>query len=138
MTASDQAMYLKLAMGVQFPYALAMGLIRASIVILFVRIFSVSDRIRWACYGLLAFIAAWTLYVIISALAICRPLALNWDKTIQGGTCGNITVNYIVVCATGIVLDLAIFIFPLPIIWGLNMPNGQKVALTVVFMTGLL
>lgn len=38
----------------------------------------------------------------------------------------------------GVISDLFIFILPLPVIWGLQMPTKRKVGVIAIFATGLL
>lgn len=84
------------------------------------------------------FIILWTIYVIVAALAMCHPIALNWDKSINHGSCGQSNASFVAICAWGIALDLAIFISPIPVIWKLNMPRAQRASLTLLFALGLL
>ncbi len=69
-------------------------------------------------------------------ILICRPIALNWDKTLKGH-CGDTTSQEIASASINMVLDLSIVILPMPVLWGLQLPLRKKVWLSGVLSIGL-
>ena len=73
---------------------------------------------------------------IIEEFLICRPLAFQWDKTIDG-VCGNQRMAFLVPGVINLVLDLLIISLPMPVLWTLRMRTAKKVATSIVFGIGL-
>ena len=57
--------------------------------------------------------------VILGTLLICRPLAYNWNRTIDG-TCGNTQKLYLSGGIVNLLLDVAIVTLPMPMLWNLQ------------------
>lgn len=55
----------------------------------------------------------------MAGLAMCRPMAKQWDPSIDG-TCGNLSQFYIVTSGLNMGFDLVILTWPLPMLWGLQ------------------
>ncbi|PQE06817.1 integral membrane protein [Rutstroemia sp. NJR-2017a BBW] len=75
---------------------------------------------------------------IIQCFAICRPFAYQWDKTIEGGTCGNQTLGILLVAILNLITDLIMVIMPMPMVWNLKMPRSKKLALMGMFGLGIM
>jgi hypothetical protein len=80
------------------------------------------------CYG----IAFLTLF-----MSRCRPVSQQWDPQ-PGGSCRDITIDQLASVSLNMVIDIAIVILPLPVLWGLQLALRSKVAITVMFSIGLL
>jgi hypothetical protein len=91
-----------------------------------------------AVYAVVCLNVAWGLFVIIGAAAICVPFRYNWDKEIEGGKCGNQLTLYIVIAAWALLCDVIIWALPFPIVWKLQLPVGQKVAISGIFALGVM
>lgn len=137
MTAAEGAYFDKLTAIVQLFYGLTMGGTRASIVCLEMQIFKFTRWMKWICRVNLGLIACWTIYTVIQTFAMCRPFKANWDKSIPH-TCGDELASLLGIVIYGLVLDLIIFITPMPRIWNLQMPLKQKIGLTLLFAIGML
>jgi hypothetical protein len=74
----------------------------------------------------------------IQCLAICRPFAIQWDKTIKGGKCGNQTLGILLVAFLNLATDLIIVIMPMPLVWKLKMPKPKRLALMAMFGLGIM
>jgi hypothetical protein len=83
---------------------------------------------------------AWALFVIIAALAVCHPIAYNWDLKIRGGHCNNgVKLNtYIANAVWTIVYDSFLWSLPQFIVWRLHMRLAAKVAISMFFALGIL
>jgi hypothetical protein len=91
-----------------------------------------------AVYATVCLNIAWGLFVIVAAAAICVPFRYNWDKEIEGGRCGNQRNVYIVIAAWALLCDVIIWALPFPIVWKLQLPVGQKVAISGIFALGVM
>ena len=72
-----------------------------------------------------------------SALLICKPIAYNWDTTIEGGSCANQTQAFEAVGILNLLTDIAIIILPMPWLWTLQLPISKKLGLTAIFGIGV-
>lgn len=73
----------------------------------------------------------------LQVLLICRPIAYNWDKTVDG-TCNLGLAPYISSACINMGIDVVIIILPMPMLWSLQLPTRKKVALTAIFGMGVL
>lgn len=71
------------------------------------------------------------------ALLVCRPIAYNWNHMIEG-RCYNQPEALEAVGIVNLLTDLLIFILPMPMLWGLQLPLGKKIGLTITFGIGLM
>ena len=69
-------------------------------------------------------------------LRICRPVQLNWDKTING-SCGDEGTAELAAAGINMGLDVIIVLLPLPVVWRLQMATHKKAGVTAVFALGL-
>ncbi|KAI5860583.1 hypothetical protein GGS23DRAFT_229983 [Durotheca rogersii] len=121
----------------QLLWAISLGLCRISILHLFSRIFLVQNFfiVARATYVL---IITWTLAAVLSAFLICRPLSYNWDKSVEGGVCGNQVVSWVVTGALNMVSDLIILIVPMPYLLRLELALPKRLSLAATFGIGIL
>jgi hypothetical protein len=103
----------------------------------------ITQRNSWiitypTAYGLIFFNILWLIFVLSAAAAVCQPYAFNWDKSIPGGKCGDQDSIYVAIAAWAIVLDMIMWVLPLPTVWKLQLAFGKKFALTLVFALGLM
>jgi hypothetical protein len=122
---------------VQCLYGIALGLIKTSICLFYNRIFDFR-KFHIASRIVIAIVFAWTSAVIIYAFVTCRPLAFFWNPTIPGGSCiSNPVIPYIILGALDVVVDIAILVLPLPMIWKLHVSLADKFALFGIFGAGV-
>lgn len=67
-------------------YNLGLFLTKFSILLQYLRIFPYR-LFRILCFGLMAFIFAWSCWTVFSSIVFCRPVQFFWDKSIPGGKC---------------------------------------------------
>ena len=79
--------------------------------------------------------AIYIIFIIVSSLAICHPYSYFWDKS-QNGVCGNQLALYMTGGIFNLLLDITIVVLPMPMLWGLQMATGKKIALTGAFGIG--
>ena len=73
----------------------------------------------------------------VAALLVCRPLEYNWNRTIEGH-CYNQSEAFEAVGIVNLLTDFFIFVLPMPVLWGLQLPVGKKIGLTATFGIGLM
>lgn len=128
---------LKLLIANQVTYAIALGLVKCSLLLSMVRIFHVFKTFRLVAYLAMALCICWALQTILIAFLICRPISYNWDQVNQTGTCGDLTAAYVSIGIVDVITDIIIFILPLPLINRLKMRRSSKYATMGLFALGL-
>ncbi|KAF2177338.1 hypothetical protein K469DRAFT_742554 [Zopfia rhizophila CBS 207.26] len=98
------------------------------------------DVFRW---GKKAAAALWwtiviTFFVIlIPTLAECRPMNLYWDPDPQGlHTCHRALGNLVTMAVFNIITDIALIVFPFPILRYSTLTGRQKIQLGILFSIG--
>lgn len=120
-------------------WATSLAMMKVSVLLLYIRIFDVGfAKFRLAARFVMVIVALWCLSVILCGVLLCQPFAFNWDQTIPGGHCGDQVLSYIITGSVNIVTDVMVLCLPMPMIWSLQMPTSNKLALTVVFAIGFL
>ncbi|KAJ5885215.1 hypothetical protein N7495_009725 [Penicillium taxi] len=117
-------------------YAVTLGLLKASMIFLYYKLFGAKKSLRISVYIGLAIVWAWAASTILANLLICRPLAHDWDPSIPG-KCGNRNVLMMVVGTMNMVTDIIIMIIPAPHIWGLKLAVVRRLVLIATFAIGL-
>jgi hypothetical protein len=74
----------------------------------------------------------------VIAFLFCIPLAANWDRTIPNAKCGNMAAEFISVGTINLLIDVAIIVLPMPVLWNLQLPIRKKLGLTAIFGIGAL
>ena len=119
-------------------YATDITLVKCSILCLYLRIFGVDRKFRMICYGMMAFVVAWGVAVILVTIFQCKPVEAGWDKTIAGKQCFNLGHFVIGSNVPNIIADAAIIALPIPRIWELQLSLGRKVGLVAIFLLAAL
>ena len=111
---------------------------KASLLLLYYRLFSPSRRFRLAVYVCSAVVfCQWFSIALVSTFQ-CRPIAAFWDKSIQGAECIDLLRFTIVSGVLNLSTDVMTLCLPIRMVWGLNMTTTQKITLTCIFLLGLL
>lgn len=122
----------------QVLYGVGLGLVKTSMMILYLKLFGTKSSLRVAIYVTGAIVWAWALSIVLESFLICTPVELNWNPTLPGGKCGNRNAAFVVAGVLNMITDLMVMILPLPYSWGLQLPLGRKVGLSAAFCLGLL
>lgn len=79
-------------------------------------------------------------YIILVVMEIwdCNPMRKSWDPFVVGGYCLDANSLNIGATAVNVVSDTVIFILPQSVIWRLQMPFKQKVAVSLMFLIAIL
>ncbi|KAI0517760.1 hypothetical protein F5B22DRAFT_645466 [Xylaria bambusicola] len=109
--------------------------------LLFLQIFTVSRVTRIAIYiGIAAISALYITAIIVSTYFLVPHSGQTWDSVIASQASGHFFSQYWGVAsgAAAVLIDLYIFILPLPILWRLNLSSRRKLQITAVFLVGVL
>ena len=119
----------------QTNWPIANALIKVSICLTFIRIF-ITKPFRIAATTVYILSIAWSIATILVGWVICTPLSELWTKA-PGGHCGNTAAAYVSLGVFDVLLDIAVFSLPLPMLYKLQVAKHAKVALTATFGLGL-
>ncbi|KAI1452424.1 integral membrane protein [Annulohypoxylon moriforme] len=134
-TVPEQILTLKLYYVAQAFYKLTLNLTKASVILLYLRIF-LQRWFKISCYVLLSIILGYMVATFASSIWQCTPIARAWDKSIPG-TCIGVTANWYANAGFSIATDIAILVLPMQPIYRSNLPTKQKWALIIVFALGI-
>jgi len=109
--------------------------IKLSLLLFYLQI-SPDRRFRIAVYGLALVVVGYSLASALVVVFSCSPVSKSWDITVRDGHCVNLPAFYIVNLSLNSATDIAVLILPVPMLWNVQMPRPQKIALTAIFMTG--
>lgn len=115
----------------------AISSVKISILMLYMRLFHINKTFRIVCWVIIVIQALWFVAVTLSGLLYCMPLAYAWDKTIPGGKCGNDLQAYLGAHITNLLLDIAVAIAPIPVLFKLQMKRAKKIEIMGVFALGI-
>ncbi|KAK3347048.1 hypothetical protein B0T25DRAFT_293520 [Lasiosphaeria hispida] len=110
----------------QVLYPSALGAVKVSIVLFFIRCLPVVHDRKNALFWLASFIAVEELTFTIALFAQCQPLSFYWDKTIEGGTCFNQPAFYYADAALNLATDLCILSLPWILFRKLNVSKRHR------------
>lgn len=111
-------------------------LVKAAVVWMYTRIFSIQQFRRWA-YAVLAIVAAYGVAFLAVFLSRCYPVSQEWDPK-PWGHCVDFYWEQLLSITLNIVVDSIIIILPMPMLWGLKLPVRSKIAITLMFSLGLM
>lgn len=133
-TLPNLVVILKLMVSYAIIYTVCISFIKLSVLFFYLRVF-VNNGLRLATKIVLCVVAAWTLANILLLCLICRPFSANFGGE---GECGDIPTAFISIGAFNIISDVVILLLPIPTVWSLKTRRQMKIALTCVFLVGLL
>lgn len=84
---------------------------------------------------MIAVLATYGTWAVLSAFLNCVPVARFWDPTVPG-TCLSSKGLWFSNASMHITTDLAILIIPIPALAALELPKKQRVALISIFALG--
>ncbi|PSN59695.1 hypothetical protein BS50DRAFT_222489 [Corynespora cassiicola Philippines] len=120
-----------------FPYMACLLFGKLSVLLLFRRLFSVSPRTNLFIIGTMAFTTAYTISILgvsVSSFIKCGSLIdMTTDFCVAMGTSISIVQSVI-----NVITDFMILFIPLPMTLALVLPLRKKLAVSSVFLTGLI
>ncbi|KAK3940243.1 hypothetical protein QBC46DRAFT_341802 [Diplogelasinospora grovesii] len=119
----------------QITYKTSINLTKCSILMLYDRIFGNVRWIRWLCWFLVACVALYAIASVTATIFQCNPVPRAFNKLIPGTCIDNGTFWY-ANAGFSVATDLIILFIPMPLVYQLQIPRVQKIALVVVFALG--
>lgn len=118
-------------------YGVTLMLVKFSMLRFYARIFSMNHAFQWCIRAAAVVIFLWMISVVLETFLLCRPLAYNWDTSIEG-TCGDRLAVYVGAGVTNMITDFIVLLLPIPFVWKLKMPTASKIGLIGIFGLGIL
>lgn len=126
-------------------YVFAIGFVKASILLMYLRTFTESRRFRWIVYGLLTILIFTHLGIFPLWFVQYLPVDCEWinfetdEQSDAHGCTDHLDMKPFIVCiaALGIIFDFIILGLPCPAIMRLHLPKRQKIGILVIISAGL-
>lgn len=130
--------FLRMQTGAEILYMTAVTTPRIALCLLYLRIFT--DRRVRICTWIVIVVCAlhWFGSGILAEFLLCHPYAYRWDKSIEGGWCGDQIAGQKYVSLPNLIIDLAIIVLPISTLYRLQISRTRKIGLFLTFMTGSL
>ena len=120
-------------------YGLSIALSKCAILLLYVRVFTTSNRTFTASVYLTGLIVIGTgIANTFGAIFQCSPVAYEWNKSIQGGSCIDEVTFARYMAIPNVVTGVIMLVMPLPLSWRLNLDISAKIALTATLLHGIM
>ncbi|CAG8274691.1 unnamed protein product [Penicillium olsonii] len=117
-------------------YNASLAFTKFSILFQYLRIFP-GRSFRIACYVMMAIVATYSIWAIVSGYVNCVPVAKFWNHDLPG-SCLNFEAVWFFNASMNIATDIALLLLPMPLLSQLQLPRMQKFALMGVFAMGIL
>ncbi|GMF76140.1 unnamed protein product [Aspergillus oryzae] len=135
--AWDKLTHLIQALWASVPlYNLSLNLTKASMVLLYLRLFPLRTY-QIILYTVLIFVIITGLWMVFASFFMCIPIRGAWDIS-SPHNCIPKEVLWSLNAALQIITDMTIVILPMPLLAKLQLPRKQKIALILVFALGTL
>jgi hypothetical protein len=116
-------------------YLACLGFVKASVLWFYTRL---GDRfLTRISYVMMAVIVCQAFSFVLVAGFQCQPISKAWTGA-AGGKCVQINIFYLANAALNILTDLLTYTLPIRVIFKLQMPQKQKIALIFILCLGLL
>lgn len=113
--------------------------LKTAIWLLYLQIFSAHRTIRIIVYvGIVVTALTYWVSVPLEFAYGCPRPGSTWTDLLTNGMPGHIIYYPPVQGSLAVIIDIWIFVLPLPILWKLNMSRRRRIALCAVFFTALL
>ncbi|CAI7619827.1 unnamed protein product [Penicillium manginii] len=117
-------------------YNASLAFTKFSILLQYIRIFP-ARSFRLACYIVMAVVATYSAWAIVSGYVNCVPVAKFWNHDLPGH-CLNFEAVWFFNASMNIATDVILLALPMPQLLNLQLPKTQKIALMGVFAIGIL
>ncbi|KAL4876880.1 hypothetical protein BJY04DRAFT_138127 [Aspergillus karnatakaensis] len=133
---NDIVLSMKIIFAYVILYATTVPMVKLSVLLLYRRIF----RLTWSLY-ICAFLSiGYTISVATTISVACVPTSYYWTQWVEplsGGVCRiDLYQFYLWNAVANLLTDVIILCLPIPIVWRLQMPRSQKLAISGIFLLG--
>jgi ABC-type multidrug transport system fused ATPase/permease subunit len=109
------------------------GVIKISILLLYLRLFSAKRTLKLVINGLIAFVAAYVLAFEISLAFSCKPIKSLFRPDVRR-KCHNIKHHVLVQACVNVLSDLLVLLVPIPTVLRLQLGKRRRMAIVVIFV----
>jgi hypothetical protein len=119
-------------------YVLSLAGYKTALLLLYLQLFKVNNKFRWACYITLVYTNGYLFCNFITEFLGCSPPAKTYDKSLKGHCINTVAAN-IAYGVGHMSSDLIIALLPLPMVWRLQLKTTrEKIGISLVLTTGFL
>ncbi|KAJ5127443.1 hypothetical protein N7448_008222 [Penicillium atrosanguineum] len=118
-----------------FDFPLTITPAKISLLLFYVRIFY-TRKFKFFAYGVGFLVMGLGIAMFFQTIFQCSPVGFGWHKTNGHGSCIDQMFVYRVISPINVLTGVLILTMPMPLVWRLHAPRGQKLALTAVFLIG--
>lgn len=115
-------------------YMAAMGTVKISILLLYLRLFKRSNITKYSTYACLVFVGCYIVAGELSLIFGCQPLKKIFLQEMKG-KCVSFRHHLLTQNSLNIVSDAMLILIPIPAAWALQLPKRQKIAIIAIFAT---
>lgn len=115
-------------------YGVLITTIKISILLFYQRIFA-TPKFLLATRLLAVPIIAWGIAVILVQVFACNPIHGYWNTAVPS-KCIDPAAYYVGVAVPNILTDVILLCLPVRMVWRLQLQVGQKIAVSITFLTG--
>jgi len=135
--AADEIYTLRTFWLAQMTYKISLQATKISLLLFYIRIFRHITWFKKLSYTVIGFLLVYLVATCVTSILQCRPIAKAWDRSMEHGECIQLLKFFVFNGAVALFTDIVVLALPLPLVWGLQLPLGQKLALIPVFGIGV-
>lgn len=109
---------------------------RIALLLMYLRLFGVNDRFRYATWAVLFFVTGYLFSNLITLIFGCTPITKYWNIDEPGHCIVLVQADY-AYGSMNVASDILMFLLPLPMVWQLRLSPREKLGLVFVFMSGI-
>lgn len=109
---------------------------RIALLLMYLRLFGVNDRFRYATWTVLFFVTGYLFSNLITLIFGCTPITKYWNIDEPGHCIVLVQADY-AYGSMNVASDVLMFLLPLPMVWQLRLSPREKLGLVFVFMSGI-
>lgn len=128
-------MVLKLLVAFECVYCTGVGLVKLSLLLMYLRIFPTKD-FRIGAYILGSVTIGWVIAINCVSIFQCNPIEKAWLGPAVAGTCINLKASFIGNAVPNILTDIIILCMPVTQVLKLQVSNAQRASLIFMFLLG--
>ena len=124
--------------GIEILYGPLLTAIKSSILMLYLRLFGVRKAFRISIYVLETLVICWCLSIFFASIFQSSPPSYIWKQDMPNAHHINFPSYLLGLAIPNVVMDFAILVLPLSIVWQLQISRRRKMALSAIFLVGTL
>lgn len=136
LSQADLVSFFQLLLGFECVYVTVVMLVKASILVMYHRIFPVRG-FKLAVYAIASIVVSWWLAIVLVCIFQCDPIEKAWLPWAPG-VCIDLKASFIGNAVPNIITDIAILILPITQVWSLQGTVARKLSLCGAFLLGSL